>query len=216
MVDVQLQLQNIIKLVEKANTQIAEIETIILQASHNFRTQTAGNIFSISEDLQNIVQSDIENQAYHIQALLVNELGNCKGKRNEYAKVYIKKIQNVYKQDNFKLKKPVTKDKGQIQEEVLLYKPYNVDSPRSKTLKPTFIQNKIDNLEKYMKFMQIPVKTMLLYLLPYYKALRQQGEQDKQYWNKIAIAFLEKNHNTDTIRKGFPIKIYMRELPYKP
>ena len=82
MVDVQLQLQNIIKLAEEANTQIAEIETIILQASHNFRTQTAGNIFSISENLQNIVQSNIENKAYHIQALLVNELGNCKGKGN--------------------------------------------------------------------------------------------------------------------------------------
>ncbi len=49
--------------------------------------------------------------------------------------------------------------------------------------------------------MQIPVKTMPLYLLPHYKALRFQGEQDKQYWNKIAIVFLEKNHNTDTTRK---------------
>jgi len=32
MVDVQLQLQNIIKLAEEANTQIAEIEVTILQA----------------------------------------------------------------------------------------------------------------------------------------------------------------------------------------
>ena len=66
-----------------------------------------------------------------------------------------------------------------------------------------------------MKFMQIPVKTMPLYLLPHYKALRFQGEQDKQYWNKIAIVFLEKNHNTDTTRKWFPIKIYIGEPPYK-
>jgi len=48
-------------LVEEANIQIAEIEVTILQASHNYWTQTAGNIFSISKDLQNIIQSDIEN-----------------------------------------------------------------------------------------------------------------------------------------------------------
>ena len=42
--------------------------------------QTAGDIFSISEDLQNIIQSDMENQAYHIQKLLADELCNCKEK----------------------------------------------------------------------------------------------------------------------------------------
>jgi len=47
----QLQLQNIIKLVEEANVQIVEIETTILQASDNHQTQTARDIFIISEDL---------------------------------------------------------------------------------------------------------------------------------------------------------------------
>jgi len=37
MVDVQLQLQNIIKLAEEANIQIAEIKATILQASHNYQ-----------------------------------------------------------------------------------------------------------------------------------------------------------------------------------
>ena len=37
-VDVQLQLQNIIKLAEVANTQLAEIETSILQASDDYKT----------------------------------------------------------------------------------------------------------------------------------------------------------------------------------
>ena len=61
MVDIQLQLQNIIKLVEEANTQITEIETMVLQASDNYWTQIAEDIFSISEDLQNVVQNDMEN-----------------------------------------------------------------------------------------------------------------------------------------------------------
>ena len=77
-----MQLQNIIKLVGVANTQLAEIKTTILQASGKYRTQTTRNIFSILENLWNIIQENMENQAYHIQALLANELDICKGKEN--------------------------------------------------------------------------------------------------------------------------------------
>jgi len=59
--------------------------------------QIAEDIFNISEDLQNIIQSDIENQAYYIQKLLADELDNCKGKGNKYAEKHIKKIQDAYK-----------------------------------------------------------------------------------------------------------------------
>jgi len=51
MADIQYQLQNIIKLVEVGNTQLAEIETTILQASNVYKIQTASDIFNISEDL---------------------------------------------------------------------------------------------------------------------------------------------------------------------
>ena len=49
-----------------------------------------------------------------------------------------------------------------------------------------------------MKYMQSPIKTMLFYPLPHYKSLQPQGEQDKQYWNKIAVKFLKQKHNMDT------------------
>ena len=101
-----MQLQNIIKLAQEVNTQVAEIEATILQASCNYRTQIVGDIFSISEDLQNIIQSDMENQAYHIQTLLVDELDSCKGKGKVYTEEYIKEIQDIYKQDNIEIKKP--------------------------------------------------------------------------------------------------------------
>ena len=55
MADIQIQLQNIIKLTEVANTQLAEIKTIILQASNSYRTQNVRDIFSISQGLQNII-----------------------------------------------------------------------------------------------------------------------------------------------------------------
>jgi len=51
MVDVQAQLQSIIRLAEEANTQITKIETTILQTNDNYQIQTANNIFSIFEDL---------------------------------------------------------------------------------------------------------------------------------------------------------------------
>jgi len=69
-----------------------EIESTILQASDNYQTPTAEDIFSISKDLWNIVQSNMENQAYHIQWLLVDELDNYKGKENKYAEGHIKEI----------------------------------------------------------------------------------------------------------------------------
>jgi len=47
--------------VKVANMQLAEIETTILQASGKYRTQTARDIFSISDDLQNIIQGDMKS-----------------------------------------------------------------------------------------------------------------------------------------------------------
>jgi len=64
------------------NIQLAEIKTTILQVNSEYKVQIAEDIFSISEDLQNIIQEDIENQAHYIQALLATELDKCKGKGN--------------------------------------------------------------------------------------------------------------------------------------
>jgi len=71
-----------------------------------------------------------------------------------------------------------------------------------------FIQDEIDNLEKYMKFMQVPIKMIPFYPPPHYKSLWLQEKQDKQYWNEIAIEFLKKKHNADTMRRGFSIEMY--------
>jgi len=54
------------------------------------------------------------------------------------------------------MKKPVVNDKGKqlVQdEEVFLYKPYNVLSQKQKTLELTFIQDEVNNLDIYMKYM---------------------------------------------------------------
>ena len=61
MSNIQLQIQNIVKLAEAANTQLVKIETTILQTSKAHEIQIAGDIFNISEDLQNIIQGDMES-----------------------------------------------------------------------------------------------------------------------------------------------------------
>ena len=98
-----------------------------------------------------------------------------------------------------------------------MYKPYKISlkSSHPKTLEPTFVQDEINNLDKYMKFIQSPVKRMPFHPLPHYKSLQPQGEQDEQYWNKIAIKFLKNKYSTNTTRKGFPIEMYMRGPPHE-
>ena len=54
-VNVQMQLQNIMKLIEEANIQITEIKFTILQTSNNYQIQIVRDIFSISKDLRNII-----------------------------------------------------------------------------------------------------------------------------------------------------------------
>ena len=49
--DIQLQLQNIIKLADTKNNQLVDIETTLLQASKYYKIQIGEDIYSISEKL---------------------------------------------------------------------------------------------------------------------------------------------------------------------
>ena len=65
-------------------------------------------------------------------------------------------------------------EEGVIQDKkVFLYKPYNISSEEilQKTPEPIFIQEEVNNLEKILKILQLPVKMILVYPLPHYKTL---------------------------------------------
>ena len=51
MIDVQKQVQDMMKIVEETNIMITEIEGTILKASVNNQTMNATNILGISEDI---------------------------------------------------------------------------------------------------------------------------------------------------------------------
>ena len=59
-IDVQRMVKDIKKLVEEANTILMEVEGTILTASIDNRVMNTTSITQISEDLQYLVQSDID------------------------------------------------------------------------------------------------------------------------------------------------------------
>ena len=121
--------------------------------------------------------------------MLADKLDSCKERENKYVDKNIKEIQKLYKKEDERQKKLKRKE-VQNEEEVFLYKPYK-ELTRPKMPEPTFIQDKINNLDKYMKFVQSQTNTIMFILPPYYKSLQPQEETNKQYWNEIAVVFLE-------------------------
>jgi len=89
------------------------------------------------------------------------------------------------------------KEKGVQDEEVLLYKPYEMLTESSST-EPTFIQDELDNLEKHIKFVYSFAKTKMFTLPPHYKLIQPKREQDSQFWKELAVTFVEQRHNMET------------------
>jgi len=74
MIDVQKQVQDMIKIAEEANTTITEMKETILKAIINNQVTNATNILGILEDQQYLVQSNIKDWAYQVQCMLVSSL----------------------------------------------------------------------------------------------------------------------------------------------
>ena len=156
MIDVQRMAKDIKKLAEEANTILTEVEGTILMASINNQTMNTTSLTQISEDLQYLVQSDMDERAFQIQRMLADELDRYKGKDNKYVENNIKEIQELY------MNEEINQAKGMVEnEEVILIQPYQVASTTTSSSSSSFISNKIDNLEKYMKFVKTPSQTRI-------------------------------------------------------
>ena len=156
MIDMQKMVKDIKKIAEVANMMITEMEGSILMASINNRTTNAMNILGISKDLLYLIQSDIEDQIFQIQRMLADKLDKYKIRGNSYVDNHIQKIQELYKEEEIKKEKGRKKE-GRIKDEkVILIKPYEVNSSTSSsTQSSSFINEEIDNLLKYMKFVKL-------------------------------------------------------------
>ena len=207
MIDVQRMAKDIKKLAEETNTILTEVEGTILTASINNRTMNATSLTQILEDLRYLVQSDMDERAFQIQRMLADELDQYKGKDNKCVEDNIKEIQELY----------TNEEQGTIEnEEVILVRPYQVESITTSSFSTSFISDEIDNLEKYMKFVKTPSQTRIFRPPPYYQSLKSRGEQDPSFWKEVVTAFLDKKKNTDTARNGRQIPMYQGGPPHEP
>ena len=84
MINVQRQIKDMMKRVAETNMMITEMEDSILKASINNQVINAMNITGVSEDLQYLIQSNIENQVFQIQQMRADELDVYKERGNKY------------------------------------------------------------------------------------------------------------------------------------
>jgi len=123
MIDVQKQVQNMIKIAEETNITITEMKEMILKASINNRTTNAMNILDILDDLQYFIQSNMEDRVYQIQRMLADELDAYSKQENQYVDNNIRKIQDLYKN---KEKKKESNKRRVENKKVILIKLYKV------------------------------------------------------------------------------------------
>jgi len=123
----------------------------------------------------------------------------------------IREIQELYIEEEKKEEK-----RGVESEEVILIRPYEVSSTTTLSSRISFITDEVENLLKYMKFVKAPSQTRIFRPPPYYQSLKSRGEQDPTFWSEVAKAFLEKKHNTDTLRNGYQIPMFQGGPPHEP
>jgi len=136
------------KIAGETNMTITEMEGTILKTSINNKMTNATNILGILEDLRYLIQSNMKDQVYQIQRMLADELDVYSGRGNQYVDNNIKEIQELYKD----MEQKKESREGRVEDkEVILLKLYEVSSSSS-TTKLSFIDNEVNNLIKYIKF----------------------------------------------------------------
>jgi len=170
----------------------------------------ATDITQMAENLRYLIQSDMDDRAFQIQRRLADELDRYKGKGNSYVETNIREIQELYMDEETK------GEDGRVEdEEVILIKPYEASTTTSSS-STSFITDEVEYLLKHMKFVRMPSQTRLFKPPPHYQSLRSRGEQDPIFWNKVATAFLDRKHNTDTARNGYQILMFQGGPPHEP
>ena len=129
---------------------------------------------------------------YQVQHMLADKLDNYKEQGNQYMDNNIQEIQELYKDREQKKENRKVEDKG-----VILIKLYEVFIS-ALTTEISFIQDEVENLTKYMKFICSLTQTQLFKPPLYYQSLKFRGKQDSEFWREVATALVEKKHNMET------------------
>ena len=137
--------------------------------------------------------------------MLADKLNVYSGQENQYMNNNIQKIQELYKD---KKQKKESKEERVEDEEVILIKPYKISKSTSSTMKSSFIDDEVDNLMKYMKFIHSPTQTRLFRPSPHYQSLWFRGEQDLEFWKEVVTILVDNKHNTETLQNSYLITMF--------
>ena len=73
------------------------------------------------------------------------------------------------------------KKEGRIEDKkVILVRPYKVSTTTSSS-QASFITDKVENLFRYMKFIQAPMQTKIFWPPPHYQFLKSRDEQNPEF-----------------------------------
>ena len=153
----------------------------------------------------------MDKRAFQIQRMLTNKLDCYKGRGNRYVDNNIQEIQELYVDEEMKKEKEKVED-----DEVILIKPYEVSITTPSSSQTSFITDEVENLLKYMKFVQSPTQTRLFKPPPHYQSLKSRGEQDPLFWKEVAMALMNQKHNNNIARNGHQIQMFQGGPLYKP
>jgi len=86
----------------------------------------------------------------------------------------------------------------------------------SSTTQSSFIMDEVNNLFKYMKFVQVLIQTRIFQPLPHYQLLKSKDEQDFKFWKEVMMTFVDQKHNTEMLRNSYLIIMFQEGLPHEP
>ena len=99
-------------------------------------------------------------------------------------------------------------------EEVILIKLYEILESISLS-ESSFINDEVENLIKYMKFIQSSTQTRTFRLLPYYQSLWSREKQNLEFWKKVVTVLVEEKYNTKTAKNDYPITMFQGRSPHE-
>jgi len=78
------------------------------------------------------------------------------------------------------------------------------------------MNEEIRNLEQVMKFTHSPTQIRLFKPPLHYQSLWSREEQDSEFWKEVVTTFMDKKHNTEISRNGYPLTMYQGRPPHGP
>ena len=145
---------------------------------------------------------------FEIQRILADKLDAYKKQGNKYVDKNIQEVKDLYKENE-------NKKRERVEDEVILIKPYEIDKS-TLTTRFSFIDDEVENLIKYIKFIQYSTQTRIFWPPPHYQSLKFRGEQNPEFWKEVATALVKEKHNMEMSQNGYPIVMYQGGLPHKP